>query len=96
MTGSATTASAVAGGTGVATNSPTDALLAYQLSGPTATENNFTKYSAAGGGPQAGDFTRGDVVLGNRGNLFTSGANGSVVAESSSVSSRAAASAAAM
>jgi hypothetical protein len=82
VTGSATTASAVAGGTGVATNSPTDALEAYQLSGPTATENNFTKYSTAGGGPQAGDFTRGDVVLGNRGNLFTSGANGSVVAES--------------
>lgn len=82
VNGSATTASAVINGSGLATNSPTDTLQAYQGALPAASQNSFVKYSSAGGGAQTGDFTRGDAVLTGAGNLFTNGVSGSVVAES--------------
>ena len=81
-TGSATSASAAINGIGIATNNPTDTLQAYQGTPPPAPQNDFTKYSTAGGGPQAGDFTRGDTVLTGAANLFTTGVSLSNVAES--------------
>ena len=80
-TGTSTNAAAVINGSGVATNSPTDTLAAYLGAAPSAPQNFFPKYSTAGGGPQAGDFTRGDALISGS-NLFTTGFNTSNVAES--------------
>jgi hypothetical protein len=59
-----------------------DTVQAYQGAPPPAPQNSYVKYSTAGGGPQAGDFTRGDAVMSNVANLFTTGFTGSTVAES--------------
>lgn len=84
--GSSSSASAAINGVGVSTNNVTDTLQAYQGALPPAPQNDFTKYSTAGGGPQAGDFTRGDSVITGAnagvGTLFTTGVSASNVAES--------------
>ena len=79
--GLSTSAASAIDGTGVSTNHPTDTLQAYQGAPPPAPQNSFVKYSTAGGGSQAGDFTRGDAVL-SLGSIFTTGFSGSTVAES--------------
>ena len=81
-TGSSTSAAAAINGTGVATNNVTDTLQAYQGTGPAAAQNFFSKYSTSGGGTQAGDFTRGDALLGTPAGLFTTGTSANSVAES--------------
>ena len=81
-TGSSTSASAAINGVGVATNNATDTQQAYQGALPPAPQNDYTKYSTAGGGPQPGDFTRGDAVIAGAGALFTTGFSASNVAES--------------
>ena len=78
--GLSTSAASAIDGTGVSTNHPTDTLEAYQGAPPPAPQNSYVKYSTAGGGPQAGDFTRGDAVL-SLGSIFTTGFSGSTVAE---------------
>ncbi len=80
-TGTSTSAAAAINGAGVSTNNPTDTLEAYIGAAPPAPQNFFSKYSTAGGGPQAGDFSRGDGVI-TGSNLFTTGFNTSNVAES--------------
>ena len=80
-TGTSTSAAAAINGSGVSTNSPTDTLEAYVGAAPAAPQNFFPKYSTAGGGPQAGDFSRGDALI-TASNLFTTGANTFNVAES--------------
>ena len=83
QTGNSTTASATIKGSGTSTNDPLDTLQAYQGASPPAPQNDYTKYSTAGGGPQAGDFTRGDALITGAGNLFLpAGASASNVAES--------------
>jgi len=79
--GIATSAASAIDGTGVSTNGFTDTLQAYSGAAPPAGQNSFVKYSTAGGGSQAGDFTRGDAFL-NLTNIFTTGFSGSTVAES--------------
>ncbi len=81
LTLSSTGASATANGGGVATNNATDAPEAYAGAPAPAPQNDYTKYSAQGGGPQAGDFSRADALLTGGGNLFSSGATLSAVAE---------------
>jgi hypothetical protein len=81
-TGSSTADSAAIGGSGVSHNNPTDALQSYVGAAPPSGENNFGQYSSNGGGPQMGDFTRGDTLITGPGNLFNStGFNASNVAE---------------
>jgi hypothetical protein len=83
-TGSSTADSAALGGSGVSHNNVTDALQSYVGAAPPSGENNFNQYSSQGGGPQTGDFTRGDTVITNLGNLFRSGGfSASNVAETS-------------
>jgi hypothetical protein len=79
--GTSTSASAAADGSGISTNNPLDTLQAYVGALPPSPQNNFTKYSTSGGGPQAGDFARGDAVISGQNNLFSTGAAFSVVAE---------------
>jgi len=81
MTGTASSASAVINGVGTATNNPTDTPEAYVGAAPPAPQNSFVKYSTQGGGPQAGDFSRGDSLIGGT-NLFGAGVSASNVAES--------------
>ena len=81
VTGTSSSASAVINGSGVATNNPTDTPQAYVGASPAAPQNDYTKYSSQGGGPQTGDFSRGDALL-SATNLFTTGASASNVAES--------------
>jgi len=80
--GLASSAASAIDGTGVSTNGFLDTLQAYQGAPPPAPQNSYVKYSTAGGGAQAGDFTRGDAVMSNVVNLFTTGFSGSTVAES--------------
>ena len=80
LAGLSTSAASAIDGTGVSTNHPTDTLQAYQGAPPPAPQNSYVKYSTAGGGSQAGDFTRGDAVL-SLGSIFTTGFSGSTVAE---------------
>src|SRR5438270_10298688 len=81
-TGSTSTSdSAMLSGSGITSTSPTDAPQAYIGALPAASENNFSKHSSSGGGPQAGDFARGDVLLSNSLNILTTGASASGVAE---------------
>jgi len=82
MTGTATSASAVINGVGVATNNPTDTPEAYVGAAPPAPQNSFVKYSTQGGGPQAGDFSRGDALLTGTSIFTTAGMSASNVAES--------------
>ncbi len=83
QTGNSTSASATINGSGVSTNAPLDTLQAYLGAPPPAPQNDYTKYSTQGGGPQAGDFARGDAVITNPAGLFLpGGANTSNVAES--------------
>jgi len=56
--------SATLGGSGVSTSGTNDAPEAYQGAPPPAPENSFVKYSTAGGGPQSGNFARGDSLVG--------------------------------
>jgi len=79
--GIATSAASAIDGTGVSTNGLLDTLQAYQGAAPPAPQNSYVKYSTAGGGLQAGDFTRGDALL-NPGSIFTTGFTASTVAES--------------
>jgi len=79
--GISTSAASAIDGTGVSTNGFLDTLQAYQGAAPPAGQNFYSKYSTTGGGTQAGDFTRGDAVLGV-GSFFTTGLTGSTVAES--------------
>jgi hypothetical protein len=81
MTGTASSASAVINGVGVATNSPTDTPEAYVGASPQAPQNDFTKYSSQGGGPQTGDFTRGDALI-TGSSIFGTGMGAGNVAES--------------
>jgi len=81
MTGTASSASAVINGVGSATNNPTDTPEAYVGAAPPAPQNSYVKYSTQGGGPQAGDFSRGDSLL-TGSTLFGSGMSASNVAES--------------
>jgi hypothetical protein len=76
------TAASAQDGTGISTNATSDTPQAYLGAPPPAPQNDFTKYSTAGGGPQAGDFVRADAVLAPTGTLFTTGTNTSAVAES--------------
>ena len=80
-TGTSTSAAAALNGSGVSTNNPTDTLQAYIGAAPPAAQNFFSKYAVAGGGPQSGDFTRGDALI-TSSNLFTTGSNTNNVAES--------------
>jgi hypothetical protein len=82
VTGTSTSAAAVINGVGVATNAPTDTLQAYQGALPMAPQNDYSAYSTVLGGPQAGDFTRGDAIITGSSALFTSGVSASNVAES--------------
>ena len=82
LTGLATSAASAIDGTGVSTNNPLDTLVAYQGAPPPSPQNSYVKYSTIGGGPQAGDFTRGDAVISNLANIFTTGFTASTVAES--------------
>jgi hypothetical protein len=86
VTGSATMAFATMNGSGVSTNDPTDTLQAYMGAPPPAPQNDFARYSSfvatSPPGPQAGAFTRGDALLTNVNNLFTTGVNATNVAES--------------
>jgi len=81
MTGTATSASAVINGVGVATNNPTDTLQAYVGAAPPAPQNSYVKYSTQGGGPQAGDFSRGDALITGTSMFTTAGMSASNVAE---------------
>jgi len=81
MTGTSTSASAVINGVGVATNNPTDTPQAYVGALPPAPQNFFQKYSTEGGGPQAGDFSRGDSLI-TGSSLFGAGLSATNVAES--------------
>jgi hypothetical protein len=81
MTGTASSASAVINGVGVATNNPTDTPEAYVGAAPPAPQNSYVKYSTQGGGPQAGDFSRGDSII-TGSTLFGAGMNATNVAES--------------
>jgi hypothetical protein len=81
MTGTASSASAVINGVGTATNNPTDTLQAYIGAAPPAPQNSYVKYSSQGGGPQTGDFSRGDAVLSGTTMFSTAGMNTSNVAE---------------
>jgi hypothetical protein len=81
MTGTASSASAVINGVGSATNNPTDTPQAYVGASPPAPQNDYTKYSSFGGGPQAGDFSRGDSVLTGTSMFNSAGMNTSNVAE---------------
>jgi hypothetical protein len=81
-TGSSTTDSDALAGSGVSHNDPLDAKQSYVGALPTSAENNFGIYSSQGGGPQSGDFTRGDTLISSPGNLFNStGFSASNVAE---------------
>ena len=80
-TGTSTSASAAINGSGVSTNDPTDTPQAYVGAAPPAAQNFFSKYAVAGGGTQAGDFSRGDALI-TSSNLFTTGSNTNNVAES--------------
>jgi hypothetical protein len=82
MTGTTSSAAAVVNGVGVATNNPTDTLQAYLGAAPPAPQNDFMKYSAAGGGPQVGDFSRGDARITGSSLFAASGMSASNVAES--------------
>jgi len=82
LTGLATSAASAIDGTGVSTNNPLDTLVAYQGAPPPSPQNSYVKYSTIGGGSQAGDFTRGDAVISNLANIFTTGFTASTVAES--------------
>lgn len=82
VTGTSTSAAAVINGLGVATNAPTDTLQAYQGALPMAPQNDYSPYSTVLGGPQAGDFTRGDAIITNSSALFTTGTSAKNVAES--------------
>jgi hypothetical protein len=82
LTGLATSAASAINGSGVSNNNATDTLEAYSGAAPPAPQNSYVKYSTLGGGPQAGDFTRGDAVLSNLANVFTTGFTASTVAES--------------
>ena len=81
MTGTAGSASAVINGVGSATNNPTDTPQAYVGASPAAPQNDYTKYSSQGGGPQTGDFSRGDSLI-TGSTLFGAGMSTSNVAES--------------
>lgn len=81
LTSTSSGASAIANGSGVVTSAPSDAPQAYFGAAPPAPENSFTKYSTAGGGPQPGNFARGDSMLTNAGSIFSTGATISAVAE---------------
>ena len=80
-TGTSTSAAAALNGSGVSKNDPTDTPQAYVGAAPPAAQNFFSKYAVAGGGPQAGDFSRGDALIASS-NLFTTGSNTNNVAES--------------
>ena len=82
LTGLSTSAASAIDGSGVSTNNPLDTLVAYQGAAPPSPQNSYVKYSTIGGGPQAGDFTRGDAVISNLANIFTTGFTASTVAES--------------
>jgi len=82
MTGTASSASAVINGVGVATNNPTDTPQAYVGAAPPAPQNSYVKYSTQGGGPQAGDFSRGDSIITGTSIFTTAGMNATNVAES--------------
>jgi hypothetical protein len=83
MTGTSTSASAVINAVGVATNHPTDTPEAFVGAPPPASQNSFVKYSTQGGGPQAGDFSRGDSLISGGASLFNAaGMNTANVAES--------------
>jgi len=82
MTGTASSASAVINGVGVATNNPTDTPQAYVGAAPPAPQNSYVKYSTQGGGPQAGDFSRGDSIITGTSLFTTAGMNATNVAES--------------
>jgi len=82
MTGTTTSASAVINGVGVATNNATDTPEAYVGAAPPAPQNSFVKYATQGGGPQAGDFSRGDALLTGTTIFGTAGITASNVAES--------------
>jgi hypothetical protein len=70
QTGTTTNASAVLNGSGSATNDPLDTPQAYVGASPVAPQNLYTsKWAFLGGGPNTGDFTRGDALL-STGSLF--------------------------
>jgi hypothetical protein len=90
ISGTATQASAVANGSGAASNNPLDTAPAQVGTSPMVPNNYLTHYSsltaglnvlpATPPGPDTGDFTRGDAVITSP-NIFT-GASASNVAES--------------
>jgi len=82
MTGTASSASAVINGAGSATNNPTDTPEAYIGATPPAPQNSYVKYSSQGGGPQTGDFSRGDALIAGSTLFGTAGMAAANVAES--------------